>query len=119
MNPVIISPGRTSLKTWCDVYRNAPIILPTDWNACVTNSSNAVARILGKDVAIYGINTGFGKLASTRIANDDLITLQRNLVLSHAAGVGESTPKAIVRLMMALKLESLAQGASGVRPQLI
>ncbi len=65
---------------------------------------------------VYGINTGFGKLASVRIATSDLETLQRNIVLSHAAGVGETTPAPIVRLMMALKLASLAQGASGVRP---
>ena len=66
--------------------------------------------------AVYGINTGFGKLASVRIAAGDLATLQRNLVLSHAAGVGEPMPVPVARLMMALKLASLAQGASGVRP---
>ncbi|WP_160320935.1 aromatic amino acid lyase, partial [Xanthomonas phaseoli] len=60
--------------------------------------------------------TGFGKLASVRIEREDLQTLQRNIVLSHAAGVGEPTPVPVVRLMMALKLTSLAQGASGVQP---
>ena len=64
---------------------------------------------------VYGINTGFGKLASVRIPAADLETLQRNIVLSHAAGVGEPMPVAVARLMMALKLASLAQGASGVR----
>ncbi|MDQ3655313.1 MAG: histidine ammonia-lyase, partial [Chloroflexota bacterium] len=64
---------------------------------------------------VYGINTGFGKLANVRIEPDELKTLQRNIVLSHAAGVGEPTPAAIVRLMIALTLASLAQGASGVR----
>ena len=64
---------------------------------------------------VYGVNTGFGKLASVRIAEADLARLQRNIVLSHAAGVGEAAPAPIVRLMMALKLGSLAQGASGVR----
>ncbi len=71
---------------------------------------------MAKGEPVYGINTGFGKLASVRIASADLETLQRNIVLSHAAGVGEPTPAPIVRLMMALKLASLAQGASGVRP---
>ncbi|NEL27704.1 MAG: aromatic amino acid lyase, partial [Xanthomonas perforans] len=66
---------------------------------------------------VYGVNTGFGKLASVRIEREDLQTLQRNIVLSHAAGVGEPTPVPVVRLMMALKLTSLAQGASGVQPQ--
>ncbi|MBP2278750.1 histidine ammonia-lyase [Sphingomonas sp. PL20] len=68
---------------------------------------------------VYGINTGFGKLASVRIDTADLVTLQRNIVLSHAAGVGEAMPGPIVRLMMALKLASLAQGASGVRPSTV
>ena len=63
------------------------------------------------------MNTGFGKLASVRIEAGDLATLQRNIVLSHAAGVGAPSPPGIVRLMMALKLASLAQGASGVRPE--
>ncbi len=67
---------------------------------------------------VYGI-IGFGKLASVRIPADDLETLQRNIVLSHAAGTGEPMPVAVARLMMALKLASLAQGASGVRPQTI
>ena len=53
---------------------------------------------------MYGINTGFGRLSTVRIADADLATLQRNLVLSHAAGVGEPTPAPVVRLMMALKL---------------
>ena len=74
---------------------------------------------MAKGEPVYGVNTGFGKLASVEIAVDDLETLQRNIVLSHAAGVGETTPAPIVRLMMALKLASLAQGASGVRPETV
>ena len=79
----------------------------------------AVDRIVAKGEPVYGVNTGFGKLASVQIAMGDLETLQRNLVLSHAAGVGEATPAPVVRLMMALKLASLAQGASGVRPETV
>ena len=78
-------------------------------------SARAVDAIVAKGEAVYGINTGFGKLASVRIADRDLAALQRNIVLSHAAGVGEPMPPAIVRLMMALKLASLGRGASGVR----
>ena len=78
-----------------------------------------VARIVAKGEPVYGINTGFGKLASVRIPASDLATLQRNIVLSHAAGVGEPMPVPIARLMMALKLASLAQGASGVQPETI
>ena len=85
----------------------------------VAESAAAVARILAKNQPVYGINTGFGKLASVRIDTDDLATLQRNIVLSHAAGTGEPSPVNIVRLMMALKLASLGQGASGVRPETV
>ena len=79
----------------------------------------AVAAIVAKGEPVYGINTGFGKLASVRIAPADLATLQRNIVLSHAAGVGAPMPVPVARLMMALKLASLAQGASGVRPETV
>jgi histidine ammonia-lyase len=67
------------------------------------------------DAGVYGVNTGFGKLAHTRIAPDQTETLQRNLILSHSCGVGTPLPAPIVRLMMALKLLSLGRGASGVR----
>ena len=77
----------------------------------------AVARIVARGQPVYGINTGFGKLAAVRVERADLAQLQRNIVLSHAAGVGEPTPVATTRLMMALKLGSLAQGASGVQPR--
>src|SRR5262249_57958156 len=68
---------------------------------------------------VYGINTGFGKLASTRIAADQTALLQRNLIVSHCCGVGPPTPEPIVRLMMALKIVSLGRGASGGRADII
>jgi len=71
-----------------------------------------VVAIGQKGGAVYGINTGFGKLANVRIADRDLETLQRNLVLSHAAGVGDLVSARLARLMMALKLVSLGRGAS-------
>ena len=74
-------------------------------------------RIVAKGEPVYGINTGFGKLASVRIEPADLAQLQRNIVLSHAAASASRCRAPIVRLMMALKLASLAQGASGVRPR--
>jgi histidine ammonia-lyase len=83
--------------------------------ARVDEGAAVVAAIVKKGEAVYGINTGFGKLANVRIADRDLETLQRNLVLSHAAGVGDHVSGPIVRLMMALKLISLGRGASGVR----
>src|SRR3546814_10235038 len=93
----------------------------SDWSSDVALPicAAAVARILGRHEPVYGINTGFGKLASVRIGDDELEMLQRNIVLSHAAGVGDPMPLPVVRLMLALKLASLAQGASGVRPATI
>ena len=85
----------------------------------IRESALAVDRIVARGEPVYGVNTGFGKLAGVRIAAGELETLQRNLVLSHAAGVGELTPVPVVRLMMALKLASLALGASGVRPETV
>lgn len=72
-------------------------------------------RVVAQDRTVYGVNTGFGLLAQTRIEHDQLRQLQKNLVLSHAAGVGAPLPDDVVRLMMVLKLVSLARGASGVR----
>jgi histidine ammonia-lyase len=78
-----------------------------------------VAAVAAGTAAVYGVNTGFGKLASVAIPAKDTATLQRNLILSHCSGVGEPTPRAIVRLMMALKLLSLGRGASGVRWEIV
>lgn len=77
-------------------------------------SAAAVNRIVRSGAPAYGINTGFGKLAQTRIPDDELARLQRNLVLSHAAGIGSPLPDEAVRLILALKIASLAQGFSGV-----
>ncbi len=80
----------------------------------ITRSAATVARLLQTGDAIYGVNTGFGKLAKTRIAAKDLNALQINIVRSHAAGVGAALDPAIVRLIMLMKLNALAQGASGI-----
>ena len=72
-------------------------------------------RIVARGEPVYGVDTGFGKLASVRIPAADLARLQRNIVLSHAAGTGEPVEKPIVRLMIALKMANLGQGVSGVR----
>jgi histidine ammonia-lyase len=85
----------------------------------VEAAAAAIDRAAAGDVPVYGVNTGFGKLASLRIAPGDTATLQRNLILSHCCGVGPSVPRRHVRLMMALKLLSLGRGASGVRWALI
>jgi histidine ammonia-lyase len=83
--------------------------------AAVDLGAETIARIVDSGQVVYGVNTGFGLLANTRIAREDLDTLQRNLVLSHACGVGALLPDAIVRLILVLKIASLSRGASGVR----
>lgn len=83
--------------------------------ARVEASAAAVARILERQGAVYGINTGFGRLAQTRIADADLAQLQLNLVRSHCTGVGTPLPAAVVRLVLLLKAASLAHGYSGVQ----
>jgi histidine ammonia-lyase len=87
--------------------------------AAVAASAAVVARAAAGDAPVYGVNTGFGKLASTRISEADLDTLQLNLIRSHSVGVGEPLAPAVVRLMLALKAASLARGYSGVRPEVI
>lgn len=116
-NTLVLRPGHVTLAQWRQVYRGAPLALDPAALPVVRASAAAVAAIVAKGAPVYGINTGFGKLASVRIEREDLATLQRNIVLSHAAGVGEPMPASVVRLMMALKLVSLAQGASGIREE--
>jgi histidine ammonia-lyase len=106
--------GNVALSTWSEVYRGASAELdPSCWDR-IAASAASVARIVGRGEPVYGINTGFGKLANIRIEAADLGILQRNIVLSHAAGVGPPMPAPVMRLMMALKLASLAQGYSGI-----
>ena len=116
LSTILLKPGQVALANWRAIYRGARPQLDTACLQAVADSAALVERILARGEPVYGINTGFGKLASVRIPANDLEILQRNIVLSHAAGVGENAPPAIVRLMMALKLASLAQGASGIRP---
>ena len=113
---MLLTPGTVPLSDWRSIYRGATPRLDPASAPLIAESAAAVARILAGGKPVYGINTGFGKLASVRIDDADLATLQRNIVLSHAAGTGDPSPVAVVRLMMALKLASLAQGASGIQP---
>ena len=119
MTDIMLIPGAASLADWRAIYRGATARLDPASGPCIAESAAAVGRILAYGEPVYGINTGFGKLASVRIDYADLATLQRNIVLSHAAGVGDPSPVPVIRLMMALKLASLAQGASGVRPETV
>ena len=87
--------------------------------ADIDRGAAAVAEIVRRGQPAYGVNTGFGRLAQTHIPTSQLELLQRNLVLSHAVGVGNPLPAAVVRLMLALKIASLARGFSGVRRELV
>ena len=115
MIAIVLKPGEATLADWRAIYRGAVLKLDASCRAAVERAALAVARIVSEGKPVYGINTGFGKLASVRIDTADLARLQRNIVLSHAAGVGEPLPVNITRLMMALKLASLGHGASGVQ----
>jgi histidine ammonia-lyase len=113
--PVTLAPGSVPLGQWRAIYFGADVRLDPSGRDRVEAGAAAIAAIVAKGDPVYGVNTGFGKLASVRIGAGDLAALQRNLVLSHAAGVGAPLPVSVVRLIMALKMASLAQGASGVR----
>jgi histidine ammonia-lyase len=115
MTGVVLEAGAVTLEAWRAIYEGAAAELDPACRPRIVESAAAVQRILARGEPIYGINTGFGRLASVRIEASDLARLQRNIVLSHCTGVGEMLSPAITRLMIALKLASLAQGASGVR----
>lgn len=115
-----MTPGRLTLADLRAIWRGqGPTTLAPGWQAQVEASAAAVAAIVATGAAAYGINTGFGKLAHTRIPDDQLEALQQNLLLSHAVGTGPELPDRVVRLALAMKLASLARGASGVRPLVI
>lgn len=116
---IILMPGHALLADWRAVSDGAAVRLDPAAMPAVGEGARAADAIIAKGLPVYGINTGFGKLAGVHIAPDSLATLQRNLVLSHAAGAGEPARVATARLMMALKLASLGRSASGVRPGII
>ncbi|QWK77077.1 histidine ammonia-lyase [Ochrobactrum sp. BTU1] len=116
----VLHPGSVSLGILEQIYRgNLAARIDPSFYKGVEKAAARIAEIAAGDAPVYGINTGFGKLASIRIAPEDVATLQRNLILSHCCGVGEPLSEDIVRLIMALKLISLGRGASGVRLELI
>ena len=116
MNRLNLIPGQLSLAQLRNIYQQ-PVSLSLDDSASkqIDASVACVEQILIENRTTYGINTGFGLLASTKIASEDLENLQRSLVLSHAAGVGEPLSDDMVRLIMVLKVNSLSRGFSGIR----
>ncbi len=116
---ITLVPGAARLCDLEAIYHGQAARLDPSCAPAVEAAADRIAAAVAGEAAVYGVNTGFGKLASVKIAAADTATLQRNLILSHCAGVGEPTPQPVVRLMMALKLLSLGRGASGVRWSLI
>ena len=117
---VTLIPGQTTLAQLERIWRDeAAARLDPAARPAVEAAAAQIAAAAAGEAAVYGVNTGFGKLASLKIAAKDTATLQRNLILSHCCGVGEAMPRNVARLMMALKLLSLGRGASGVRWEVI
>lgn len=115
-----IVPGQMTLAQARRIYE-APhhVVLPPDADAAIQRSVDCVNQVVAEDRTVYGINTGFGLLAQTRIDKEHLEDLQRSLVLSHATGVGEPMEDALVRMIMVLKVNSLARGFSGIRREVL
>ena len=115
-----IVPGELGLAELTAIHAGgASLVFDPSFRAATRASASVVARAARGAAPVYGVNTGFGKLAQTRISESDLATLQLNLIRSHSVGVGEPLPAAVVRLVLALKAGSLARGASGVREEVI
>jgi len=119
-SPLVLWPGKISLT---DIHRiwsePVPLSLHPSAYVAINASAAVVKKIVSRGDAAYGINTGFGKLASTRIPEEQLELLQRNLILSHSVGTGEFMSDDLVRLVLAMKISSLARGFSGIRAQVI
>lgn len=121
MTTLTLTPGALTLSQLRRIARDASVQLALDpvAHAAIDTSAATVARVLSEGRTVYGINTGFGLLANTKIAPEELELLQRSIVLSHAAGIGEPMKDSSARLVMALKINSLARGFSGIRRQVI
>ncbi|ODV03559.1 MAG: histidine ammonia-lyase [Rubrivivax sp. SCN 70-15] len=121
---MLLRPGRLTLDELQAIHAGAdvrvqPLVMDPQALPAIRASAAVVQRAAEGDAAVYGVNTGFGKLASTRIGEADLATLQLNLIRSHSVGVGAPLPAPVVRLMLATKAASLARGYSGVRPVVV
>ncbi|BBL53342.1 histidine ammonia-lyase [Bartonella quintana] len=117
---ILLNPGKVTLNQLEAIYWNGEVSkLHNDTHLAIRKGADRIAEIAAGSQPVYGINTGFGKLASIKIDANDVSVLQRNLILSHCCAVGAPLAKNIVRLMMTLKLISLGRGASGVRLELV
>jgi histidine ammonia-lyase len=117
---ITLTPGTLTMSDLRRVWRE-PVQLQLNpaCHAAIDASTATVSRVISENRTVYGVNTGFGLLARKKIAPDELELLQRSIVLSHAAGVGTPMTEAQVRLMLVLKINSLALGYSGIRRSVI
>ena len=115
-----ISAGELTLPTLRRIHEQPVALrLSAHDRGRISVAGSLVEKIIAAGDAAYGINTGFGLLAQTRIPTEQLELLQRNLLLSHAAGVGDALPDPVVRLILALKINALARGHSGITMSVI
>lgn len=115
-----LHPRQLSFEVLRDIYDHPVVLtLPDSAYEAIDASHEDVRTIIARDKSAYGINTGFGLLAKTRISDDQLELLQRNLIVSHSVGTGDALPDNVVRLIMVMKVASLAQGVSGVRREVV
>lgn len=120
MTTITLTPAQVNLRTLADIYWNDhAAVLDPSAHPAIERAAARIREVAAGSDAVYGVNTGFGKLASIRIQKSDVAALQRNLILSHCCGVGAPLAPEIVRLIMVLKLMSLGRGASGVRMEII
>jgi histidine ammonia-lyase len=118
--PEILLPGQVTLAQLERIFRQKRAArLDDSARPGIDRAAAHIAAAANGKAAVYGVNTGFGKLASIKIAAEDTATLQKNLILSHCCGVGDPMPEDVARLMMVLKLLSLGRGSSGVRPEVV
>jgi len=119
MSKVILNPGSVTLAELRAIREGAPVELHGEAWAAIDASAKSIERILASGRTVYGVNTGFGLLAQTRIPDDRLAELQTNLILSHSCGLGEALDPGIVRLLMILKAVGLGRGHSGIRREVV
>jgi len=120
IDSVALGAGELSLDDLRSIWRQpVPVEINANARAAIEASQQCVDQVVRGSDSVYGINTGFGSLANVTVPQDELVSLQENLVLSHSAGVGEPIDDRVVRLVLVLKAMSLAAGFSGVSPGLI
>ncbi len=120
MSTITLTPGELTLEQLRQIrHGGVTLALHASATEAIRRSAAVVQAAAAGDAPVYGVNTGFGKLASKRISKEELATLQRNLIRSHCVGVGEPLAPSVVRLMLATKAASLARGFSGVREAVV